>query len=58
MGQIPPGLLKKVAENTEVLGRCEIRTYTHCIIEALTDTQTGEVRWGWYATDQTEVSEE
>lgn len=36
----------------------EVERYSHCIVEVLTNSITGETSVGWYKTDETEELEE
>ena len=36
----------------------EVKRYSHCIVEVLTNSITGETSVGWYKTDETEELEE
>lgn len=57
MSDLPPELARKIRENTEVFGPCEVMRYTHCIVEVLTEIGIGRQSVGWYPTTETEVTQ-
>lgn len=58
MSTLPPELARKIRENTEVFGPCEVTLYANCIVEVLTEIGTGRQSVGWYPTTETEELKE